>query len=153
MRKTTARGRNHHWSNDRADDARAWNEKLLARVELEQAAAKERNQVLLADKFVKHDLPAEALEQLRRQLQGITGIREAYFVRKEVRLLPHRACYVLGFTVTGALQLYRQSKAAAVLDTIRQHVRFPGETMILNAEGANARFAVKLRRVAGASIL
>ena len=51
------------------------------RIELEQAAAKERDAVLTSDKFERHDLSTEALAAMQAQLRAVPGLRKAYFVR------------------------------------------------------------------------
>jgi len=106
----------------------------------------ERNRILTNDKFEPHGLPAEIIEQLRSQLGSVEGLRTACLVRKAVKLLPGRACYVLGFSVTGPLQFHSEKRAAAVQQRIRTEVRFAGETLIVNVEGSNAPFERKLRR-------
>ncbi len=145
--------RDYHWRNGRKEEAHAWNERLIERAELQQAAQKERNQVLLADKFERHDLPEDALAELRAQLRAIPGLRKAYFVKKRVKHLAHRPCYVLGFSVNGPFRFHSKKRAGEVLQRIQEAVQFPGETLIINVEGGNYRFGRKFRWMRGARIL
>jgi len=145
--------RDYHWRNGRQDEARAWHQRLVERAQLQQAAGKERNQVLLRDKFEPHDLPEGAVAELRAQLRAIQGLRKAYFVKKHVKHLAHRPCYVLGFSVTGPFRFHSKKRAGEVLARIQKAVQFPGETMILNVEGDNYRFGRKFKWMRGARIL
>jgi hypothetical protein len=86
-------------------------------------------------------------------LQKIPQLRKAYLVRKRVEHLPHHALYVLGHAVTPWWNLLSSKRATAVQQAILDQVNFPGETLIVNVEGGNARFARKLRRVAHSRIL
>lgn len=130
------------WRNGRKDEARAWHERMSERAALEQAAAKERDEVRLDDKFLRHDLSPEAAAQMRAELKAIRGLRKAYFAEKRMRHMPERRCFVLGFTVRGWLK--KKARAAEVLAAIQQSVSFPGETLILHVEGENYRFGRKL---------
>ena len=145
--------RDYCWRNDRQDEAHGWNARLVERAELQQAAAKERDEVRLSDKFERHDSGAEALARLQAELKTIAGLRKAYFVKKRVRYLPQRPCYVLGFTVGSLLRWHSKRRAAEVLARIRETGSFPGETLILNVEGENYRFGRKLRWMRGSRIL
>jgi hypothetical protein len=92
------------WRKGLQDEARAWNRRLNERLELEQAAARERLIVRSTDRFERHGLDAETLGRLQEQLRSIPRLKKAYFVRKRVKLLPERSCYVLGFRIRGFLQ-------------------------------------------------
>jgi Zn-dependent protease with chaperone function len=145
--------RDYHWRNGRKEEAHAWHQRLVERAQLQQAAGKERNQITLRDPFERHDLAEAALAELCAQLRAIPELRKAYFVRKRVRYLAHRPCYVLGFSVTRPLQLHSQKRAREVLQRIQETVRFPSETLIINVEGVNYRFGRKFRWMRGARIL
>jgi len=145
--------RDYHWRLGREDEAREWHEKALARAELEQGARQERDEVRLKDKFDRHELPAEALAVLRAALRAVPGLRRAYFVRKRVKHLPERTCFVLGFTVSPPFWLHSKKRAAQVQQAILQSVRFPGETLVINVEGENYRFGRKFRWMRGSRIV
>jgi hypothetical protein len=120
---------------------------------LQHAARAERSRLLTTDRFERHGLEDKALEGLRAQLRAVPGLRKAYFVRKRVKHLVHRPCYVFGFTVARAFSFQNKRRAAEVLERIRTGVTFPGETTILNVEGANYPFGRKLRWMRGSRIL
>lgn len=145
--------RDHHWRNDRQDEAHAWHNRMVERIALEQGAEQERNTIRTTDKFEPHGLADAPLDDLRQQLQAIPGLRKAYLVRKQVQHLAHRPCYVLGYRVKKWWQLHSKAKVAEVLQQIQASVNFPGETMIINVEGENYRFGRKFFRLRGARIL
>ena len=126
--------RDYCWRIGRKDEAHEWHRRMEERAALEQAAAKERDEVRLSDKFERHDLVAEALAQMQAQLRAIPGLAKAYFVRKQVKHMPERVCYVLGYTVSGLLPWGRKDRIQAVLAGIQQTVSFPGETLIVHGK-------------------
>ena len=91
--------RDYCWRKGRKDEAHEWHRRMSERMELEHAAKKERDEVRSTDRFERHGMEAQALAQMQAQLKAITGLRKAYFVRKRVRYMPERACYILGYTV------------------------------------------------------
>jgi hypothetical protein len=145
--------RDYHWRNGRKDEAHAWHQRMLERAAEEQAAEKERSQVTLKDKFERHGLPAEALEQLVGQLRAIPGLRKAYFVKKRVAHFTHRTLYVLGYRSSFPLQPGVKKRAAAAMQALQERVQFPGETLIINVEGENYRFGRKFAWMRGSRIL
>lgn len=145
--------RDYHWRNGRKEEAKIWHQRLVERSQLQEAAIRERNQALLIDRFEHHGLSDAEVARLRAALAFIPGLRKAYFVRKHVEHLKHLPCYVLGYCVTGFFQLHNEWRSAEVLQQIQKSVHFPGETMIINVEGANYRFGWKFRRISGARVL
>jgi Zn-dependent protease with chaperone function len=127
------------------EEAHEWHCRMAERAELEQAAAKERDEVRLSDKFERHGLSDPALAQLRAQLKAIHGLRKAYFVKKRVQHMPERPCYVLGFNVGSLLRWHTKARAAEALRRIQETLSFPGETLIISLEGENYRFGRKFR--------
>ena len=145
--------RDYCWRHGRKDEAHGWHARLAERAELEQAAARERDEVRLTDKFQRHGLDGQALARMQAGLKVIAGLRKAYFVKKRVDYLPQRPCYVMGFTVGSPLRWHTRRRAAEVLARIQEAVSFPGETLIINVEGENYRFGRKLRWTRGSRIL
>lgn len=145
--------RNYHWRNDRKEEAGVWHQRLLERSEIEETSDKERNTLLLGDKFDRHELTAEAVENLRTQLRAVPGLRRAYFVRKRVRHFAHRPCYVLGFSVTGLFRLHSKKRVSEALQRIHETVQFPGETLIVSVDGDNYRFGRKFFWMRGARVV
>lgn len=143
--------RDYCWRKGRKDEAHAWHGRLSERAELERAAEAERDQVRLSDKFERHDLGAEALERMQAELKAIPGLRKAYFVKKRVKHMPERRCYVLGFRVRGWLR--KKRRGAEVQQRLQEALTWPGETLILHVEGDNYRFGRKLAWMRGSRIV
>jgi Zn-dependent protease with chaperone function len=146
--------RDYCWRKGRKDEAHEWHRRMMERVELEQAAKKERAEVRTSDKFERHAIEPAFLAQMRAQLSAIEGLRKAYFVKKCLRHMPERVCYVLGFAVLrGWLPWQKKGSARVVLQRIQETVTFPGETLILSVEGGNAAFGRKFRWMRGSRIV
>jgi hypothetical protein len=145
--------RDYFLRNGRENEARTWQQRLIERAELQEAAYKERNQVMLKDKFDRHDLPDDILAGFRAQLQAVPGLRKAYLLKKRVRHFLHRPCYVLGYSATGTFRFHSKRRSAEVLARIRETVSFPGETLIISVERDNYRFGRKFRWMRGARIV
>jgi Zn-dependent protease with chaperone function len=146
--------RDYCWRKGRKEEAHEWHRLMSERLELEQAAKKERDEIRTSDKFERHGLQAEALAQLQAQLEAIPGLRKAYLVRKRVKHMAERACYVLGYTVRrGWLPGQAKGRVQVVLQRIQESVSFPGETLILSVEGGNAAFGRKFRWMRGSRIV
>lgn len=136
--------RDYHWRQGRSDEAHAWHQRLMERVQLEQAAARERDELKLSDKLDAHGLAPDEVAPLAAALAAIPGLRKAYLARKRVRHLADNPCFVLGYRVTPWYRLHSKRRAQEVMEQIRQSVRFPYETLIVNVEGDNYRFGRKL---------
>lgn len=145
--------RNYCWRNGRKDEAGGWHQRMEERAALEQGAAKERDEVRLSDKFDRHGLDADVLASMQAQLRAIAGLRKAFLVRKRVKHMPERACYVLGYVVRGFLPWGRKERVQQVLARIQESVSCPGETLIINVQGENYRFGRKLRWMRGSRIV
>lgn len=134
------------------EQAVAWQQRLQDRAALEQAADEERAAFHRTDKLLPHDLPESRIAELRVQLGNIAGLRRAYLVKKKVKHLPERACYLLGFGVTCTFQMHSVLRVVEVEKSIIDTVTFPGRTLVCNVEGENSRFGRKLRRMPEARI-
>jgi Zn-dependent protease with chaperone function len=146
--------RDYCWRKARKDEAHEWHRRMSERMELEHAAKKERDEIRSNDKFDRHGIEAQALAQMQAQLEAVPGLRKAYFVRKRVRYMPERACYILGYSVRrGWLPWKAKASVQVVLRRIQEAVVFPGETLILSVEGANAAFGRKFRWMRGSRIV
>ncbi|MEY2874874.1 MAG: hypothetical protein RLZZ373_2245, partial [Pseudomonadota bacterium] len=95
---------------------------------------------------------AEDTARLKSALKGVKGLRRAWLVRKRVQYRPEVPCYVLGFSATGLFDFMRERQRAAVLQRLREAVRFPGETLLLGVDGGYYRFGRKLRWRRGARV-
>ena len=93
----------------------------------------------------------------------------AYFLKKRVKHFQDRPLYVLGYRVAGLFSLdvsglfchdglikdgvQRDQRVVEVLERIQKTVRFPGQTLFINADGENYRFRRKFRRVRKSKVL
>jgi len=144
--------RDYCWRRGRKEEAHDWHRVMSERMELEAAAKKERDGLRTSDKFERHALPPETLAKLQAQLKAIDGLRKAYFVRKRVKHMPERPCYVLGYTIRWR-PFGPKASVQVVLNRIQETVECPGETLILNVEGTNAAFGRKFRWMRGSRIV
>ena len=145
--------RDYCWRKERKDDAHEWHQRMVERAELEAAANQERDQVRTRDKFERHGLEPQALAALQAQVKSVPGLRKAYFVRKRVKHMPERICYVFGYTVGSFFRWHTKRRAAEVLSALQAKVSFPGETLILCVEGENRAFGGKFRWMRGSRIV
>lgn len=145
--------RAYNWRHGRKTEADGWHQHLLDIARPLQAAARERSEVHLADRFAPHELSEEQLAAFQAQLAALPALRRAYLVRKELRHFPERPCYVFGYSTAAWWQWPSKVRGDAAMQAMQQQVVFPAETLIISIEGNNLRFAHKLRRVAGARVL
>jgi hypothetical protein len=145
--------RDYCWHKGRKEEAHDWHRLMSERMALEHAARKERDEIRTSDKFERHGVDPAALAQMQAQLKAIPGLGKVYFVKKLVRHMPERACYVLGFSLDGGLPSGKEDGSQAVLRRIQESVQFPGETMIVSVEGENSAFGRKFRWMRGSRII
>ena len=145
--------RDYCWRHGRQEEALLWHNRFLENTQKSQFAEIERNELLPNDPLDPHGLTEDQLVQLQTELKSVVGLRKAYLVKKRVRHFPNRPFYVLAYTVTARFRLHSKRKAVKILQRIKQAVEFPGETLIINAEGGNARFERKFAGVEGARIV
>ena len=136
-----------------ADRASHWQQRYLEHAAVLQAARAERAKWLLSDTIAGHQLHPEELNALTAQLKAIPDLTRAYLVRKVTRHFRDTPMYLLGFKSGRWWRLHDAAKVHALTQRIRQEVRFPGDTLIINIEGANSRFAGKIREVTDSRIL
>jgi len=140
------------WRKGRREQAQGWHTRLIERSRMLEEARDERSQVTLDDELERHGLPASALEELRKQLAGVPGLKKVYLVRKRVRRFPERPCYVLGYRVRAWWPPHRRRLAARVQSQIAETVVFPGHGLVVSVEGENRWFGRKLRIMRGSRI-
>lgn len=145
--------RDYCWRKGREEEAKSWHARWTGRAQLLQAAQAERENIFIKDKFERHGLPEDVIEDLRQQLKTLPRLKKAYLVRKRVQHLAHRPFYVLGFTVTSWWQPGSRRRATEAQNAILATIRFPGEFLVLSVEGENYRFGRKFRFMRGSRIL
>ena len=108
--------------------------------------------MLFSDTWLAHGLDAAAIDSLVEKLRNIPGLSRAYLVRKRVTHRPEVPLYVIGFA-TMTLGLPNKSRAQTVMEQLRITSGFPGETLIINVQGANEHFGRAFSAVQGAQII
>jgi Zn-dependent protease with chaperone function len=144
--------RDFHWRRGDAGQANALQRDHVERCELEQAAAAERAEIHLKDRFIAHGLPPAATAALADELRAL-GVRSAWLVRKDCRVFPERPLYLVGFRRVGRFGLHRQARALALQQRIVEQIVWPGETFVICLDGENRRFRSRLKKVPGAQLL
>lgn len=86
---------NLHLDRGDREGARAWHYRALKHQEVWVLAQKERFGVSPRDRFYSASLSSAQRNALARVLRRFRQVAAAYFVRKEVRYLPDKPCYVL----------------------------------------------------------
>ena len=112
-------------------EAEKYQQLMSERVELEQFAMKEREEVGFKDHFLPHGLTQEALDDLLQQLRKYTGIQQVWFVQKQVQYLKHIPCYILGFSLKKGFGKVDIEAIVQTAKALHENVIFPGETFLL----------------------
>ena len=108
--------RDYYSRNGREEESCAWNLCLIEESEVQTVARNERTRyATLRDKFQPHGLSKETLADLVAQLRGVSGLRNAYFIKKRVKHFQDHPLYVLGYSVAGLFPSRRNKRAAEVL--------------------------------------
>ena len=144
--------RDFHARAGRMREADSWQQRRDQCIPMVEAARRERNELLPSDRFAPHALTPEALAVLRTQLASIEGVRAAWLVRKQVEHFPDKPCYVLAYATTPFYRAHDHGRAQAVLEQIKQQVTSPGETIIVNVEGAQRRLRGTIAQIARAQV-
>jgi Zn-dependent protease with chaperone function len=140
------------WRRGERELAQQWHERAVQRAGELQEGKRERESLEPGNAWLEHRLETAVLGALTERLRQIEGLKCAYLVRKHVVHEPHRPLYVLGFGV-GVFGVRRSERQRAVMEQLRTAVEFPGETLIINIEGANAGFGRQFAEVAHARIV
>ena len=105
------------------------------------------------DRFEPHNLAADEVEALRRDLAGYDGVETAYLVRKAISHLAERPFYVLAIVPRRhVFQLDAAEDDAKLRQQLEQNVTLPGEGTLLFLLGAERRHLKALRAVPAAEI-
>src|SRR5256884_906870 len=144
--------RDYWWGAGQRELAQHWHERATQRARELEEGKRERESLGDGNVWLEHRLEFPMLQALSARLRQIAGLKCAYLVRKHVVHDPHRPLYVLGFGV-GALAVRRGERERAVMERLRTAVEFPGETLIINIEGANSGLGRQFAEVAHARIV
>ncbi|MET0535604.1 MAG: hypothetical protein ABW171_15415, partial [Steroidobacter sp.] len=138
----------------RNEEARSHIDHLYDAGQRDLAASKERGELRTTDKLLPHGLSEEQLAQLTQQLQSFENdIRRVYLVRKQTVHYQEHPLYILAFERRVAVWKFESSGAAeGVSQRLGSDVTFPGETIIICADGDNKSFRKKFRSIPGADL-
>lgn len=145
--------RDFHWRAGRKTEAYTWQDRFAERQDLEHKAMLERNDIRTNDKFTTHDLPAETIDKLRAEFAAIPELRKVYLIRKRVQYRQDRPLYLCAFIITPWWKKHNAKRAAEIQRQLLESVRFPGETLVLSAEGKNYQFGRKFRGMRGSRVV
>jgi Zn-dependent protease with chaperone function len=135
--------RDFHARQGKVDEGASWQARVIEQLRLNEAIAREFSEITLKDKFEKPALSEQTVAEIVDALKKIPRLRKAYLLRKAIPHIAAPPCYVLGYRVTGFLQLHSKQRAQEVSRLIQESVRLPDRTMIINVDGANYRFGRK----------
>jgi len=76
-------------------DADAWRERAISHFKTLKLARKERAVITAKDTLEPHDLPTQEVDRICHELAKFSRIKSAYLVRKSVKLLADKPCYVI----------------------------------------------------------
>jgi hypothetical protein len=136
----------------RERDARPYEDRYWNRQESLNAAEAERRLFKPNERYLPHGLPAPTVESLAAQLQTCSRLKEAYLVRKPVRLLPERACYGLFVLGSGSRWIKSKAGAADLVEEVSR--RLPGDLdlRVVSLDVDGKPFIKTLRKIADAQI-
>jgi Zn-dependent protease with chaperone function len=145
--------RDYCWRKGQQQEAGAWHARLAQAEHTLELARRERAEVRKNDRFEPHGLDDAMVAALRAQLGQVSGLREAYLVRKQVEHIPQLPLLVMGFGFKPSRAVSDERLAADAQRTILATVKFPHECIVFSLEGDNASFRPRLDRVAGSRVL
>lgn len=139
---------------DIAAEAEKYQRLMLDRVELEQLAMSERQEVSFRDHFIPHGLTFEELEDLLQQLRKYTGIQQVWLVQKQVQHLKHIPCYILGFSLKKGFNKVDIETIIQTVKVLQENVVFPGETFLVCFDiDENQKIKKNIRQLQSAQII
>lgn len=137
----------------REEEARAWQQRLIEAAKVQAEDTRERNRLSSSDTFEPHGLADETVAALRAQLQATAVISVAHVVRKHLANFPQRPLYVMCFEERKSARFGADNFGPRALEAIRTSVRFPGETIVIDARRSEPVLVAKICYVQGARIL
>jgi hypothetical protein len=134
-------------------EAAAYRRRSDAHREMLDEAQEERATLSTNDVYVSHGLGTEQVQNLREQLARHPGVREAYLVRKQCRLLADRPFYVLGiYARRSAGSSGRTTEHLEMAETLATDVTVPGEARLVLLAGRYKHLGRQLEGVPDALI-
>lgn len=133
--------------------ARSYMTQYWKRQETLNAAEGERSQFRPEDEYLPHGLSGEVLQSLVTQLRRCERLKEAYLVRKGVKMLSEHACYALFVKSTTNVLLKSDNSAKEVVEEVGRMIRSELDIRIVSLESNGGAFVKNLKKVPGSLIV
>lgn len=136
--------------NNRADDAKHFEDKLSAWEYEREAAAQERGLVLWKDNWQPHGLPADTTARLAEYCAQFKSLHTVYLAQKKVAYMPEYPSYLVAFKLR--YQPFKsQKKLQEEINAFFAHSGLDGSYVFIEATGVK-ELEGKLKKIAGAQI-
>ncbi|MEZ0261604.1 MAG: M48 family metalloprotease [Alphaproteobacteria bacterium] len=136
--------------NNRADDAKPFEDRLSAWEYEREAAAQERGLVLWKDNWLPHGLPADTTARLAEYCAQFKSLHTVYLAQKKVAYMPEYPSYLVAFRLR--YQPFKsQKKLQEEINAFFAHSGLDGSYVFIEATGIKD-LEGKLKKIAGAQI-
>ncbi|MEE9613986.1 MAG: M48 family metallopeptidase [Thermodesulfobacteriota bacterium] len=134
----------------RAKEAREYWDMARDRAEMEEWAMSERASLGDGDSLLPHAVAEKEVEAIAGQLRAYKDIKEAYLVRKSVRLLPEKPLYILGVVRSWPrFSLYSDDDYGRKL---AEGLKLPGDGFVIVLDGKMKDLGKRMKHVYGSKI-
>lgn len=145
--------RDYFWRNGREEEAHSEEAKRVEFLKQYKKKDKERNSVLMKDKFIPHGLEPEKIKLLLENIKDIRYIKKVYLVIKEVQFDKDQPQYVLGYTVSGLFKSARVNRKKKVMEKLQRNEGLPYGSLIINLQDENRNFYGKMKRIENSKVI
>lgn len=136
--------------NNRADEAKHFEDKLSAWEYEREAASQERGLVLWKDNWLQHGLPAAEVARLAEYCAQFKSLHTVWLAQKKVAYMPEYPSYLVAFKLR--YQPFKsQKKLQEEINAFIAHSGLDGSYVFIEATGVKD-LEGKLKKVAGAQI-
>ena len=116
-------------------------------------AREERARVLTTDALLTHELDAEQVAAVVRQLAVFPELKIAYLARKQLRHFPESPLYVVGVAIKKPWWKFdAEAETDALVSRLAQQTEFPGEALIVPLSRKNRAFLKKFKSISSAVV-
>ena len=137
----------------REEEAEKYRRRLLRHLDVLQSAGDERAAFRDGEEIAPHEMPAEQVERLRRQLAGLGDVAAAYLARKRLEHFPDKPLYVLGVETKKRWYRYRSASADSdLLHRLVTRLEIPGESFVVILDRNFSKTKKAMRQLEGALI-
>ena len=134
----------------RNEDMRPYMDRLAEADIREAAARKERSTLLISDKLLPHELPANLMPALLAHLADSGEVRRAWLARKQTRHRPEVPMYVLAIQRRSSWWKFESSGGSQqLIDQLARDIELPGDALVIPVDGENKSFGKKLGKMKG----